>query len=77
MHPTKDQAITMAGAARTPEEIERAMMALAALPNDAEVAAARAALSGALDAATGSRSASGQADGRMADMTLNPGFDNN
>jgi hypothetical protein len=74
----RDQALAMAGAAQTPDEIERAMMALAALPSDAEVDAARSTLSRALDrAAGGVAGGPGHADGRMADMTLNPGFDNN
>lgn len=77
MNERREAALARAAAAGTPDEIERAMMTLAVLPNDAEVEAARAALSRALDAATRSGGAARQAKGRMADMTLNPGFDNN
>lgn len=55
MTATKDQAIAMAGAARTPEEVERAMMALTALPGDADVDAVCAELSITLDALTKGR----------------------
>lgn len=75
---TKDQAIAMAGAARTPDEIERAMVALAALPDDPEVDAARAALSRAFDQRGGTRGGRDERDAsRMSDIALNPGFDNN
>lgn len=52
---TKDQAIALAGAARTPEEVDRAMVALAALPGDADGDAVRAELSITLDALTKGR----------------------
>lgn len=74
---TKDQAIAMADAARTPDEIERAMVALAALPDPA-VDAARAALSRAFDQRGGTRGGRDERDAsRMSDIALNPGFDNN
>ena len=74
---TKDQAIALAGAARTPEEVDRAMVALAALPGDADVDAVRAELSITLDALTKGRIPPVSREGRMADLILNPGFDNN
>jgi hypothetical protein len=77
MQPTKDDAIAMAGAAETPEEIERAMRALATLPSDAEVDAARAELSLVLDQRTRGLGSQTRAGSRVGDMAVNPGFDNN
>lgn len=69
--------MTAAREARTADEIERAMMALGALPSDPEVAAARADLSGRLDATTAKLSPPmSRETSRYVDATRNPGADN-
>jgi hypothetical protein len=77
MNATKDDLIAMAASARTPEEIERAIVALAALPDDPDVDAARTALSRALDQATRRPGGLSRHGDRVTDQALNPGFDNN
>ena len=73
---TKDQALLLARDARSAEELERAMMALAALPADPDVDAARADLSARFDAATDELTPPLSREGsRLIDATRNPGSD--
>lgn len=74
---TRDQALTIAVEARTAEEIERAMMLLAALPDDPEVDAVRTDLSARLDAATaGLVPPVSHETSRFIDVTYGGGADN-
>ncbi len=78
MSEARTAALRLAASARTSDEIERAMVALAALPDDPEVDAARTAMSRAFDQRGGTRGGRDERDtSRMSDIALNPGFDNN
>lgn len=73
---TRDQAMTMAGNARSADEVEQAMVALAALPGDSELDAVRAELSARLDAITAGLSPQLSREmSRYVDATRNPGGD--
>lgn len=74
---TRDQALGIARDARTADEVERAMVVLAAQADDPEVDAVRAELSARLDAITaGLTPPMSRETSRYVDATRNPGSDN-
>lgn len=73
---TREQALILARDARSAEEVERAMMALAALPDDAALDTVRAELSARFDAITAGRIPPvSRETSRYIDATRNPGGD--
>lgn len=71
------QALVLARDARSADEVERAMVALAALPDDAELVTVRAELSARFDAITAGRIPPvSRETSRYIDATRDPGGDN-